>query len=373
MLNNLNIKKISLWLSVTILACFAIATLLFFQIDIKNFKDNKYQYDVNVEKSFATEEIKDINIDSFSSDINIIENDDTKVKIHIYGKFYTKNKNSENNPVIELDNGTLSIKENRKSTINIGINLNIGELFHRNEMQIDLFVPKGYRENMKIDSSSGSVTADPLNLKELDINTFSGDIELKDVTTENTVSLETSSGHIKAGNIQANDINIKSFSGDNNFKSIKADEVYFENSSGSVSFGTVETEKITGNTFSGDIIAEREFKAKDVDISTSSGKIRFEGTTIKKIKCETFSGDITFNKATLNDSEISASSGNVTVRLIEGSEFALEADSSSGNVSCEFPISSIEKQGEHELKGVIGNGTNIIKIDTFSGDIKISK
>ncbi|HEY5585777.1 MAG TPA: DUF4097 family beta strand repeat-containing protein [Ruminiclostridium sp.] len=371
MLNNLNFKKISLWLFVTILACFAIATLLFFQIDIKDFKDNKYQYDVNEEKYFATGEIKDINIDSFLSDINIIESDDTKVKVHIYGKLYSKKKTEETPPVIELVEGTLNIKENRKSSISIGINFNIGELFQRDEMKIDLFVPKGYSENIKIDSSSGNVKADPLSLKEFDIKTFSGDIELKDVTAD-TANFETSSGNINVANIQAIDIKINSFSGNNDFKSINADKVYIENSSGNISLGTVEAGKIAGATFSGNITAD-VIKVDDVEMSTSSGRIRIEGATIKKIKCETFSGNITFNNASLNDSDIDATSGNVTITLIEGSEFALEANSSSGNVACDFPINITEKQGKHEIKGVVGKATNKMKINTFSGNINISK
>jgi len=371
MLNNLNFKKISLWLTVTLLACFAIATLLFFQIDVKNFKDNKYLYDVNEEEYFAIEEIKDINIDASSSDINIIEYDDAKVKVHIYGKLYTKNENDENKPVIELINGRLNIKENRKSTMHIGINFNIGESFQKKEMQIDVFVPKGYRENMKIESSSGSVKADPLNLKELDINTFSGDIELKDVTAD-TVSLETSSGNISAGNVQADDIKINTFSGNNDFKSVNAEEVCLESSSGHVSLGTVEAEKITGDTFSGNISADN-VKSDDAVMNTSSGHITINGATIKKVKCETFSGNITFDKVLLYDTEIDTSSGNVTLKLIEGSEFTLEANSSSGNVSCGFPVITTEEQDENEIKGVVGKATNSMIIDTFSGDINISK
>jgi lia operon protein LiaG len=371
MLNNLNIKKLSLWLSIAVLACFTIAALLFYQIDIKNFKDNKYQYDVNEEKTFETGDIKDIKIDSFSSDINIIEYDDNKVKVHIYGKLYKKSKSEENKPVIEFVDGALSIKENRKSNMHVGLNLNIGELFHEYEMQIDLYVPVGYKESMNIDSSSGSVKADPLNVKELNINTFSGDIELEDVTAD-TIHLETSSGKIKAGNTHTENLDINSFSGDNSFKSIKADKVYFDNSSGSVSLGFVEADKITGSTFSGDITAEK-LNSEDADISTTSGKITVKETAIKRIKSETFSGDIIFNNATLNDSVISTTSGSVRIGLIEGFEFALEVDSTSGNVLCDFPITIIEKQGEHEIKGVVGKDTNKIKIDTFSGDIKISK
>ena len=62
MLKNLNIKKITLWLSVTTIACLAIATLLFFEIDLKDFKSNKYQYNVNEQVNFSIENIKVINI-----------------------------------------------------------------------------------------------------------------------------------------------------------------------------------------------------------------------------------------------------------------------------------------------------------------------
>lgn len=166
---------------------------------------------------------------------------------------------------------------------------------YSNEMQIDIFIPKGYGEKINIDSSSGTVKSDSLKLKELNINTFSGDIELEDVAA-NSVSFETSSANISVENIEADDIKINTFSGNSEFISLNADKLLFE-----------------------------------------------------------------------------SSSGNVLIRLIEGSEFALEASSSSGNVSCEFPVITTEEQDQNEIKGVVGKDTNKIKIDTFSGDIEINK
>jgi len=372
MLNNLGLKKISLLLTGTALACFGLAAMLFFNIDLKGFKDNKYLYNINEEKSFAVETIKNININTFSSDINIIDTDDSKVKVHIYGKLYSKNRQEVNNPVIELNNEKLDIKQSKKEDVHIGINFNIGNLFNANETKIDLFIPKSYRENIKIDSFSGDIVADPLNIKELNVNTFSAEIVLNEVTAD-TVSLETSSGDIKAKYIKANNnIKINSFSGNNNFGGLKTLDFNIENSSGEMSLGVVETEKTTISTFSGDIGA-KEIEAVDADISTSAGNIRVNDVSAKKILCKTFDGDITFNKAKLKDSDIETSSGNVAIRLNENSEFDLDAGSSSGDVSCEFPITSIEKQGEHEIKGIVGKADGQIKIETFSGDISISK
>ncbi len=372
MLNKLvvNKKKISLLLTIIIIVCFAAAALLFFQIDMKSFKENKYQYDVNEEKSFAVEEIKKINIDSFSSDINIIEYDDNKVKVHVYGKLYAKQQD-EKTPLIELNNGTLDINENRHSRLHIGINFNIGELFNENEMQIDIFMPKGYGESLKIDTSSGTVKSDSLILKELYINTFSGEIVLKDVTA-NEVDFETSSGEIRGEIINSEELNIKTFSGSSKFKSINADKVFFDTSSGDVSLGKVETNKIEGSTFSGKIEAE-EINAENANFDSSAGNISIDKSTIKKVICETFSGEIEFSNATIIDADIDSSSGSVTLGLVKGSEFALVAESSSGDISCDFPVITTKKQEEHEIKGVVGKDTGKISIETFSGDIEINE
>jgi lia operon protein LiaG len=371
MFNNLSIKKISMWLSVITLTCFAIAVLLFFQIDVKNFNDNKYQYDVNEEKIFSTEGIKDINISSSLSDINIIEYDDTKVKVHIYGKLYTEKKVEENKPVIELADGRLDIKENRNSGIHLGINFNIGELFNRNEMKIDLYVPKSYRENMKIDSSSGNVKADFLNLKEFALKTFSGDIKLDDVTAD-TANIETSSGNINAGNIQANDFKLKTFSGDSGFKSINAQKATIGSSSGNSSLGTVKAKKFTCTTFSGNIGAAG-IDSEDAYVSSSSGNISLRGLA-GSMSVKTFSGDVSAEYMQYpNNVTAKTSSGNITIKLPEGSEFSLEADSSSGDVSCDFPISIEGKHSDHKIRGVVGKDTYKIKVNTFSGNIRVRK
>lgn len=367
MLNKLNIKKITLGLVITMLACFSIATLLFFQIEVKDYKDGKYIYDINKEESFSAKDIKNIIIESSSSDINIIEYDDPEVKVHIYGKLYTKDNNQKNNQFIKFSDGSLDIRENPKKKYLV---FNFGELINGNKIKIDLYLPKDYKENIVIDTSSGSIKADNLNLKKLDINTYSGEIALKDVKSDD-ISLETSSGKISADDIEADDLDIKTYSGNNDCKSITAEKVYFETSSGIISLGTVETKKITGDTYSGDIFAEK-LTSDDVNLETSSGKITFGDVLVKKIKCVTYSGNVTFDNAALNDTYIETSSGNVILSLFEDSEFNLKAENSSGDITCDFPLVNTG-EGKHQLKGVVGKGSNTIKIETYSGDIEINK
>lgn len=371
MLNNVNIKKLSLWLTIGALSCFAIAVILFFQIDLKDLQNNKYQYDVNEHKSFVHEEIKDINVKSFSSDVKIIETDDTQVKVHIYGKLYNRSKINGPVPIIELSNGKLTIDENRKSSTNIGINLNIGDLFQKNEMEIDLYLPKSYSENINVDSFSGNVESDTFSLKDVYIKTFSSDLKLEDLAAD-TISFETSSGYIDAGNIKSKDLKVKTFSGDIRIKSMNAAKINFKSSSGHAELGSVQSEEITGSTFSGDITAN-DINTGNLDLHSSSGHIKAGKLSAKNIKCKTFSGDVRFSNSSIYGSEIETSSGTVTLGLSEDSEFTLSAESSSAEVTCQFPINITGKKGEHDLFGTVGSGTSKINIKTFSGDIKIIK
>ncbi len=369
MRNNLNIKKLTLGLTITMLACFAIATLLFFQIEMKDYRDGKYIHNVNEEESFTTTDIKNINIESSSSDINLIKYDDSEVKVHIYGKLYTKDKNQKDDQIIKLNNGLLDIRETPKKYINI-LSFNLGVLTNSNKLKIDLYIPRDYKENIIIDSSSGSIKADNLNLKKLDINTYSGEIDLKDVSAKD-ISFESSSGKISADNIETDDLEMKTYSGNNDYKSINAEKVCFESSSGNMSLGTVNAKKIAGDTYSGNIAVDK-LTSDDVNLEASSGKITLGDVIVKKIKCVTYSGDVAFNNAALNNTQIETSSGNVILKLLEESEFNLDAENSSGNIKCDFPLVNTG-EGKHQLKGVVGEGSNSIKIQTFSGDIEISK
>ncbi len=367
---NRNLKKLSLWLALIAVVCLAAATFLFFEIDVKAYRENVY--DINQEKSFSVDSVKSINVDSFQADVNVIETDDNNVKVHIYGKLHARDNDKLKNPVIELKDGKLIVKERNEAKIQIGINLDIGDWFGDNKMKIDLFLPKTYKENLMIESSSGDVIADSINLKALDIDTFSGDIKINRVTSDTAV-LETSSGNIAVGNIINNgELKINTFSGDQSFIEIKSKTVYAETSSGNISLGSVEAEKVEGVSFSGDIISEK-IQGKEMELSTSGGNLITGKAESGKIKCETFSGNIKFNEITFTDANMETSSGEVLLSRVGNSDFTMNVESSSGKVICDLDIKNLKKESEHDIKGVVGNGSGTLKINTFSGDIKIIK
>jgi DUF4097 and DUF4098 domain-containing protein YvlB len=74
-----------------------------------------------------------------------------------------------------------------------------------------------------------------------------------------------------------------------------------------------------------------------------------------------------------NDIDISASSGSVEVTLPENSTFYIDASASSGSIRTDFPVTIVGSSDKRQLKGVVGNDKNKVKIHTSSGSIRISK
>jgi DUF4097 and DUF4098 domain-containing protein YvlB len=67
---------------------------------------------------------------------------------------------------------------------------------------------------------------------------------------------------------------------------------------------------------------------------------------------------------------IDTGSGGVTLRLPDGIDAEMEADSGNGGIDVDFPI-QVMSQRRNYLRGVMGDGRGRIEIDTGSGRIRI--
>jgi lia operon protein LiaG len=70
--------------------------------------------------------------------------------------------------------------------------------------------------------------------------------------------------------------------------------------------------------------------------------------------------------------KLNTSSGGITVRLPDGASFEVDAHTSSGSISTDFPITV---QGvvanRRELRGKVREGGPLLDLDTSSGSIRI--
>ena len=289
------------------------------------------------EKSLA--EFSSIEVSGFSEKIHLVPSDHYGLEMRT---------TEENGLKWDVSGGKLTVKRNAQSGFQIDlINIDLGVFGDR---YVTVYYPQGANfDDIKIDTSSGSVDVSGLTAKNISINVFSGDVNA-DVTLENgNVSIDTSSGDVKfksAGN--ANKVGISAFSGN-------------------VSADVNDCTELQIGTSSGDITAKSSGQTETkLDISAFSGSITANGNTWRDLKSDTSSGDIDISGRLMGKSVVNAFSGDVKIS-VKGSpsEYGYNLESFSGRIRIDG-----NKLGKSAQSNV--TGANTITVDTSSGDITIN-
>jgi DUF4097 and DUF4098 domain-containing protein YvlB len=158
---------------------------------------------------------------------------------------------------------------------------------------------------------------------------------------------------------------------------------------GETSGGDLDLSKLDGRVrlgTSGGNVAVRDSKG-DFTISTSGGNMRVEsiegamdfessGGNIEvrdsdgKLRASTSGGDV---HAALKDNkgiDLQTSGGNLVVQLPKTISAEISAETTGGDVNCDFQFSGKLREGS--LRGKINGGGNIIRLETSGGDIIIN-
>jgi lia operon protein LiaG len=188
--------------------------------------------------------------------------------------------------------------------------LNFG--YSNSNVKLDVYIPSDYNKDAKLVSASGDINVNGYKFSKLDCNLSSGTLNMNNVSAD-TFNYSNSSGDLKADTLTTNTTTLDS-------------------SSGSINI----------NMFSGNLTSESS------------------------------SGDSNIAYANFNNNiDMHSSSGEIVLTLPNSAQFNLDADASSGDITCDFPITVSGKNDDHKLQGFVGNGKNNIKLDGSSGDIKI--
>lgn len=169
---------------------------------------------------------------------------------------------------------------------------------------------------------------------------------------EKDVSIHSSSGDINIHDLKLENYKCKLSSGDAKMKNFRVENLFYEASSGDFKGENIETKV-------------GEFKA-------SSGGININGFS-GKLKVRTNSGEIKIDyKEFNNDVELQDFSGDVELNLPQNAEFYLDAEVSSGDIKCGFPITVKDTEDKDRLSGTVKSDKNKIDIKTTSGDIRVN-
>lgn len=264
-------KKIVLILGGVTICAFLIAGLLFI------FSDNSVGFihkTINEEKVYQVDNLNDIFIKTSSKDIKIVPVDSNEIKINLIGE--VKASPEKIIPRLETKvNGDMLIIEVKTFSV-------IGFTYIAGDVDLEIYLPKKYKNNLNIDVSSADVTIRDLEVKDFHFDASSGELDIKSFKS-NESRIKTSSGKITAVD----------FSGD----------LQLVTSTGRV---YVEYESFNNNTF----------------IKSSSGdiKLKLPETSEFYIKAVTSSGDIATNFpisifGSVNDDHLEGTFGNSSNKI----------------------------------------------------------
>ena len=188
-----------------------------------------------------------------------------------------------------------------------------------------------------------------------------------DVTTPKSISLHaaTGSGNVTVANIDGT-VTATSGSGDINAENLAA-VAKLQTGSGSIRAGGIRG-GANLQTGSGDIDLHQTAPG-DVRAATGSGNIHLHGTN-GTLNTSTGSGDIDVDGQPTVDWKLHTGSGDIRMNVGNNAKFSLDANTGSGSIHVDQPMSS-QTISKHHVTGTVNGGGAAIKAGTGSGDIII--
>ncbi|WP_461206746.1 DUF4097 family beta strand repeat-containing protein [Clostridium sp. DL1XJH146] len=127
--------------------------------------------------------------------------------------------------------------------------------------------------------------------------------------------------------------------------------------------------KIEINTVSSDLDIG-EIKVEELKIGAVSGDITIESLQ-GELYAQTISGDVKVNfEELLNDISFNTTSGELSIKVPDDSNFTFNLNTVSGEVDSDLPI-SFNSNSKTNIQGKVGNGQYNIKCSSVSGNINI--
>ena len=137
---------------------------------------------------------------------------------------------------------------------------------------------------------------------------------------------------------------------------------------------------VTASTVSGNITV-RGLKGRTIQLGTVSGNVRMDDVQSDRLMARAVNGNIDYagDLARSGRYEFVSHSGDIRLMLSGGTGFEVQANSFSGNVRSEFPVSrragaegggGVTPKG---IRGVFGDASAMLVLRAFSGNIAIAR
>lgn len=182
------------------------------------------------------------------------------------------------------------------------------------------------------------------------------------------LSFLTSSGNVRAEGIQVNTLHGSTASGNLMVQKTVVEKLEASTASGNLILAGMSGEKLEASTASGNLKASK-VKAEELNFSTASGNIKIDAD-VEDCQCSTASGGMNIciaGKAKRVD--ISAASGNASLKLENADGMEADIQTMSGSVD----ISWAGERGKRVKGGTYryGDGSCQVNVNVFSGHVSI--
>lgn len=186
-----------------------------------------------------------------------------------------------------------------------------------------------------------------------------------------SVEVQSVSARIEIAGLAGRRISTGSVSGDVHVDA-RSEEISLRTVSGDIDFRG-QTERASLNSVSGDIYGNG--LRGELRATTVSGEVLLEGQAISNGRFESVSGDLDLGLVLAEGSriEVDTLSGDANLRLPEQVSARVQVETFSGSIRSGQGEVQSARHGPHQrLDFVAGDGDGAIRIETFSGNVRIS-
>lgn len=245
-----------------------------FKTRIMNFSfGNRVSDNLIYENTYDLDDLKNIKINVNAGDVEVLESNDSIVRIKIYSEESLYDVSNENGLNINVPNKTHHL-----------FNFNV------KKDKVTLYLPTNYENNIDIKNSYGDIKVGTFINTTLNIEEDCGDITIDSVKD---ATIKNSYGDVKVNN--ANSLDIKEDCGDVELGEVKNTTI--KNSYGDIKIDNVLDGKIKIEDNCGDIEIKKLNLISDSTITNNFGDIEIGDTNSLYIDAKTDLGDAKVNKS----------------------------------------------------------------------------
>lgn len=286
--------------------------------------------------------IKELTVRTSSVNVKLLPTDGDTIQMKLYD---SKNKSYDVTDYVsqsEFSNQLeLVVKSPRKWYIP----------FQFGSYTYELSVPTQLISDLQVESKSGNIVSNSLDLAILDLRSSSGNITLQDSNSD-TLTTKATSGNIKLSDITSTSLSATATSGNITIDQLNSSSLTLKVTSGNAKVSSVKAEDVQAKVSSGNITLEGDVAG--LNATTTSGNIKAEIQDLSK------------------DSRLESSSGNIKLTFRDQPHsLAVTHQKSSGSSSIGKSGFELITQEKNRLEGTFGSGDVELYVKTTSGNFSL--